>query len=47
SVHIHINEVITGLVGVAFIGASLASSVGANRRDRRRNERRRQVGVAH
>lgn len=35
SVHFHINEVVTGLVGVAFIGASLASSVRANRRDRR------------
>ncbi|WAC55447.1 DUF475 domain-containing protein [Gordonia sp. SL306] len=46
SVHIHINEVITGLVGVAFIGASLASSIWANRRDQRRKERRTQVGVA-
>ncbi|MGC4963530.1 DUF475 domain-containing protein [Gordonia sp. DT218] len=47
SVHIHINEVITGLVGVAFIGAALASSIGANRRDRRRREHRAQTRVAH
>ncbi|MFW0794793.1 DUF475 domain-containing protein [Gordonia sp. CPCC 205515] len=33
SVEVHINEVVTGLVGVAFIGASLASSIRANRRD--------------
>lgn len=39
SVHIHINEVLTGLIGVAFIGASLTSSVLANRRDRRAGER--------
>ncbi|KSU60244.1 hypothetical protein AS181_04800 [Gordonia sp. SGD-V-85] len=35
SVEIEINEVITGLVGVAFIGASLASSIRANRREAR------------
>ncbi|MDL9946170.1 DUF475 domain-containing protein [Gordonia sp. ABSL11-1] len=40
SVHFHINEVVTGLVGVAFIGASLASSVRANRRDRRAEQAR-------
>lgn len=34
SVQVHINEVVTGLVGVAFIGASLGSSIMANRRDR-------------
>ena len=34
----HIDEVVTGLVGVAFIGASLASSIRANRRDSRRAE---------
>ncbi|MFW0785748.1 DUF475 domain-containing protein [Gordonia sp. CPCC 206044] len=33
SVHIHINDVVTGLVGVAFIGAALASSIRANRRE--------------
>ena len=35
SIEIEINEVITGLVGVAFIGASLASSIRANRREAR------------
>ncbi|MFE0747978.1 DUF475 domain-containing protein [Gordonia sp. NPDC058843] len=35
SIEVEINEVITGLVGVAFIGASLASSIRANRRDAR------------
>ncbi|GAC70261.1 DUF475 domain-containing protein [Gordonia soli] len=34
SVKVEINEVVTGLVGVAFIGAALISSIGANRRDR-------------
>ncbi|MEE3850283.1 DUF475 domain-containing protein [Gordonia sp. LSe1-13] len=36
SVHIHINEVVTGLIGVVFIGAAFASSVYANRREERR-----------
>ncbi|MDS1113789.1 DUF475 domain-containing protein [Gordonia westfalica] len=36
-VEYHIDEVVTGLVGVAFIGASLASSIRANRRDSRRD----------
>lgn len=36
SIQVEINEVVTGLIGVAFIGAALASSVRANRRDRRR-----------
>lgn len=35
SIEIEIDEVITGLVGVAFIGASLASSIRANRREAR------------
>ncbi|MDY6808358.1 DUF475 domain-containing protein [Gordonia sp. HNM0687] len=35
SIRVEINEVVTGLIGVAFIGASLASSVRANRRDGR------------
>ncbi len=35
SIHVHVNEVLTGLVGVAFIGAALISSITANRRDRR------------
>lgn len=30
----HVNEVFTGLIGIAFIGAALISSVVANRRDR-------------
>ncbi|WP_299572542.1 DUF475 domain-containing protein [uncultured Williamsia sp.] len=33
SIEYHINEVITGLVGVAFIGAALLSSIAANRRE--------------
>jgi hypothetical protein len=33
SIEYHINEVITGLVGVAFIGAAAISSIIANRRD--------------
>jgi hypothetical protein len=33
SIGIHINEVITGLVGVAFIGASFISSILRNRRE--------------
>ena len=33
SIEYHINEVITGLVGVAFIGAAAISSILANRRD--------------
>ncbi|MEE4025723.1 DUF475 domain-containing protein [Gordonia sp. PKS22-38] len=36
SVHVHINEVVTGLIGVVFIGAAFASSVYANRREARR-----------
>lgn len=36
SVRIHFNEVVTGLVGIAFISAALASSVWANHRDRQR-----------
>ncbi|MEO9330096.1 DUF475 domain-containing protein [Gordonia aurantiaca] len=36
-VEYHIDEIVTGLVGVAFIGASLASSIRANRRDAQRN----------
>ncbi|WP_439032956.1 DUF475 domain-containing protein [Gordonia terrae] len=44
SIEIEINEVITGLVGVAFIGASLASSIHANRRDARA-EQAKTVGV--
>ena len=36
SIHVHINEVLTGLVGVAFIGAALVSSIWENRRDRAR-----------
>lgn len=35
SIEVEINEVVTGLVGVAFIGASLASSIRANRREAR------------
>ncbi|MCG7630846.1 DUF475 domain-containing protein [Gordonia McavH-238-E] len=35
SIEFEINEVVTGLVGVAFIGASLASSIRANRREAR------------
>jgi hypothetical protein len=34
SIEYHINEVVTGLIGVAFIGAALVSSVAANRRER-------------
>ena len=34
SIEYHINEVITGLVGVAFIGAAFISSLLANRRER-------------
>ncbi|AZG44444.1 DUF475 domain-containing protein [Gordonia insulae] len=45
SIHFHINEVVTGLVGVAFIGASLVSSVRANRRDQRRKQERAAVGA--
>ncbi|MGZ8179599.1 DUF475 domain-containing protein [Williamsia sp. SKLECPSW1] len=33
SIEYHINEIITGLVGVAFIGAALISSIAANRRE--------------
>ena len=33
SIEIHVNEVLTGLIGVAFIGAALASSIVRNRRD--------------
>jgi hypothetical protein len=33
SIEYHINEVITGLVGVAFIGAAAISSILANKRD--------------
>ncbi|GAB7191280.1 DUF475 domain-containing protein [Kineococcus sp. NUM-3379] len=33
SIEIHISEIITGLIGVAFIGAALASSIVRNRRD--------------
>ncbi|GAB2673155.1 DUF475 domain-containing protein [Gordonia jinhuaensis] len=42
----HINDVVTGLIGIAFIGAAFLSSVVANRRDRRRRgvaERRTQA----
>ncbi|WP_168701013.1 DUF475 domain-containing protein [Gordonia paraffinivorans] len=35
-VEYEIDEIVTGLVGVAFIGASLASSIRANRRDAQR-----------
>jgi len=35
SIEYHINEIITGLVGVAFIGAAFLSSVVANRREER------------
>ncbi|GAA2048469.1 DUF475 domain-containing protein [Williamsia deligens] len=34
SIEYHINEVITGLIGVAFIGAAFISSIAANRRER-------------
>lgn len=37
SVKVHIPEIITGLIGVAFIGAALLSSIRANRRDSRAN----------
>ncbi len=33
SIGVHINEIITGLVGVAFIGAAALSSIVANRRE--------------
>ena len=33
SVKVHIPELVTGLIGVAFIGASLFSSIRANRRE--------------
>nr|WP_198428754.1 DUF475 domain-containing protein [Nocardia bovistercoris] len=33
SIGVHINEIITGLVGVAFIGAAFASSIIRNRRE--------------
>ncbi|GAA4966462.1 DUF475 domain-containing protein [Kineococcus glutinatus] len=33
SIEVHVNEVLTGLIGVAFIGAALASSIVRNRRD--------------
>ncbi|SIR89859.1 DUF475 domain-containing protein [Williamsia sterculiae] len=33
SIEYHINEIITGLVGVAFIGAAFVTSIIANRRD--------------
>lgn len=36
SIRFHINEVVTGLIGVAFIGAALLSSIRANRRDAHR-----------
>ncbi|MGV9711338.1 DUF475 domain-containing protein [Gordonia sp. NPDC003424] len=36
SVQVHVNNVVTGLLGIAFIGAAMGSSVLANRRDRRR-----------
>ncbi|MBD0862417.1 DUF475 domain-containing protein [Gordonia sp. zg691] len=45
SIEFHINEIITGLVGVAFIGASLASSIRANRRDRARPESASPAGI--
>ena len=32
SIGVHVNEVVTGLVGVAFIGAALAASIRRNRR---------------
>lgn len=36
SIEFHINDVVTGLIGVVFISAALFSSVVANRRDQRR-----------
>jgi hypothetical protein len=38
SVRIHIPEVVTGLIGVAFIGAALAGSIVRNRRQTRERE---------
>ncbi len=33
SIQVHVNEILTGLIGVGFIGAALLTSVIANRRD--------------
>lgn len=38
SLKVEVNEVISGLVGIAFIGAAMVSSVRANRADRRAEE---------
>ena len=44
SIGVHISEFITGLLGVAFIGAALFSSIQRNKRMRAKGE---EVGTIH
>ena len=46
SIEYHINEVVTGLIGVAFIGAAFLTSIAANRRERAAETKRESAPVA-
>ncbi|MEH3156446.1 MAG: DUF475 domain-containing protein [Gordonia paraffinivorans] len=46
SIEYHINEVVTGLIGVAFIGTAFLTSIAANRRERAEETQRESTPVA-